>query len=152
MKGSDFGVLPPPSVGDLMYAPHEDGDGDGLWRNSATTEDEAVEELREASDSELDGRSHGYLADAVEAEVDGPDAYRILEQVNEWASERYGESVDDWPSAGKEVIQVLQERLDKVFGEWLTEFSLWPSFCGIENIRRIEFASQGEQPHEGDGK
>lgn len=138
MKGSDFGVFPPSSVGDLMYAPHEDGNGDGLWRWSASNEEEAIDELRESIAADGGEPTHGYLADAVEAEIDGPDAERIIEQVNEWAHERYGEAVDYWPKATKEQVAVLQARLDKVFGEWLTEFGLWPEFCGIENIRLVD--------------
>lgn len=140
MKASEFGVFPPPTVGNLMYAQSQDGNGDGLWSESADTEEQAIEELRERCDSDMDGQTHGYLADCVEAEVDGPDAERILEQVNEWAHERYGEAVDTWPDASKEAVKVLQDRLDKVFGEWLTEYHLWPAFCGIENVRRVELA------------
>lgn len=142
MKASEFGCLPPSTVGNLMYARSEDGNGDGLWINSADSEEEAVGELEACYGDEQD---HGYLADCVEATIDGPDADRIIEQVNEWAHERYGEAVEDWPNAKKEAVNVLQARLDKVFGEWLTEFNLWPSFCGIENIRRVELTLPAEQ-------
>lgn len=150
MKGSDFGAFPPSSVGDLMYAKNEDGSRDGLWRDSADSEEDAIKALRELCESDLDGQMHGYLADCVEAEIDGPDAELILEQVSEWAHERYGEAVDNWPDANKEQVSVLQARLDKVFGEWLTEFSLWPAFCGIDNVREVKL--QPEEPEDADGR
>lgn len=146
MKGSDFGAAPPSTVGQLLYAKHEDGNGDGLWSNYADSEEEAVGELTAmyGDDQEI-----GYIGDAVEAEFDGPDADRILEDVAEWAHEKYGEAVGDWPDTNKEQVAVLQARLDKVFGEWLTEFNLWPAFCGIDNVREVQL--QPEEPEEGDG-
>jgi hypothetical protein len=141
MKASDFGVKVPSSVGNVAYAMSEDGNGDGVWSNTADSEADAIEELKAECESD-DEEFHGYIADVQEAVIDGPDAERIIEDVSEWAWGKYGEVAECWPNANKEQTEVLQSRLDKVFGEWLTEFNLWPGFTAIKNIRKA-VASEG---------
>lgn len=136
MKGSEFGAKVPSSVGETAYAMCEDGNGDGVWSNSVDGEENAIEELKAECEAD-DADFHGYIADVEEAEIDGPDAERIIEQVGQWAYERYGEVAEDWPRVATEQRDVLQARLDKVFGEWLTEFNLWPGFTAISNIREV---------------
>lgn len=136
MKGSEFGAKVPSSVGQTAYAMSEDGNGDGVWSNSVDGEENAIEELKAECESD-DADFGGYVGDVEEAEIDGPDADRLIEQVSEWACEKYGEVAEDWPRPNVEQVRVLQDRLDKVFGEWLTQFDLWPGFTAISNIREV---------------
>jgi hypothetical protein len=136
MKGSDFGYPKPSSVGKWAYANCEDGDGDGAWCFHADDREDAIAELKNRR--EEDGEEfHGFIVELLEADIDGPDAERVLEDVSEWVYENVGEVADGWPRASKDDVRDLQRRLDKAFGEWLTDRKLWPSWTMIGVVEEV---------------
>ena len=136
MKGSDFGSPPPDNVGEWAYSMSEDGDGDGIWSNSADDREQAVAELK-AHCEEDDVPFHGYVGELIEVDVSGPDAERMVDDVREFTYDANGDVGAKWPAATKDDIAALQERLDKAFGEWLTERKLWPTWAMLGPIEEV---------------
>lgn len=138
MKASDYSGNVPRMVGDWAYANDEDGNGEGLWSNSTTTREAAIEEA--IAEAQGDEPEYVYVAECIEAEVGGPDAECLLERMGESAWETFGEVAGEWPKSTKEQLEELDGLLTDVVGSWMTKHDLWPTFCGIGPVEKVEVA------------
>lgn len=136
MKGSEFGDKPPSIVGKWGWSRNEDGNGDGMWLYHEDDRESAIAELK--ADCEMDEvEFHGYVTEFLEADIPEIDANDVLERISVQLNDTAGELSGGFPECTKEQREVLEERLNKVLGQWLTEFNLWPNWgvCGsIEEV------------------
>lgn len=136
MKASDFGLTTAFGDDKWGWSRNEDGECDGIWRNHVDSREEAIEELK--SDCEQDGEPyHGYITQFTEADIPEIDAEKVLEDIGTQLWDMHGEVTSDFPTCTKEQRETLGERLNKVFGEWLTEFNLWPTWGGCGPIIEV---------------
>lgn len=65
----------------------------------------------------------------------------LLDQVSEDAYEEVGEVAEGWPEfenrKGYKDADKLQEKINKVFNEWLKETNQEPSFCSIQPLKDL---------------
>ena len=120
-----------------------DFDGDAeFWNNdSHDTIEECMEDAirfltKEIEDSE-EYPTVVYIGENREfvPEVDG---LRVLEALEEQASEQCGELGGDWEASDwhkREEVAELEEELNKVVIAWLTRYGRMPTFYSVENIK-----------------
>lgn len=139
MKASDYGGETANQVGEWAYSDSEDGNGDGLWTDCASSRESAIEEAKAyAIDQHGDDCCCCYVAECKEYEPK-INVYSILETLTDNAYDECGEASEFWlgnlPVAE---VRSLQKALDDAFGKWLTDTKNWPRFSRIGKVERIE--------------
>jgi len=140
MKASEYGGKVPADVGGCVYAFSEDGEGDGLFHNTAASEDAAIEGLIDDFDGEVmpePGEHLGYIGDLVEAYVTPPDAGGMIDEIVSNMKNRHGELTNDFLDCDAAQLKELEDEIEKVFGGWMTRNGLWPKCPSIKNVRAV---------------
>ncbi len=103
-------------------------------------EAESIDDSRRIAEEELDLREGEPYYVGVREEV-RPERYltadRVLEQVSDSIYDLVGEIAEDWPSATAEQIADLDQRMKRVFRDWLTDTDGWPRFFLVKNAKQF---------------
>ena len=113
------------------------GDDDcAFYDEPVDTREEAVEMIDNVYGS-------GYIGKVVDVLPFTVDAEHIIEKAKDDAYEIAGDaSVNFLDKMSSEQINELTTELSKVFNDWLSRNGLAPTFYGVDDVERIEDASE----------
>lgn len=109
-----------------------------IWRGDlVNSREEAIEKgMREAKEEGFKNFKIGTAVKPLELDLD---VEFLLERIAESYADEYGEIAEDYLSDVSREDQIeLEQKLNKVFYEWIKEKGYTPSFYGIENEEIIK--------------
>ncbi|EMJ5875660.1 hypothetical protein KWU03_14965 [Clostridioides difficile] len=109
----------------------------------ASDEFESKEEAIEAAKKELKMFGHleenVYIGKREDVSLPGVDTEDVLERVQELIDNEFDEYGEDWITRIKdEDRKILDDRLNKVFENWINEFGYKPTWFKVVDVEEIE--------------
>lgn len=115
-----------------------------VWHNSCNTIEECISEAKWEKNYREMSEDFVYIGE-IEQYKPKVDVEYLIENITEQAYEECGESCEGWlDSLKKEDREKLEERLNKVFTDWLEETSNCPCFGNIIKVRKYNLKTEKE--------
>lgn len=117
---------------------------DEVWRNSGDTIEECISEAKWEKEYREMAEDYVYIGE-IEAHEPEIDIEYLIDNIQEQAYEECGESCEGWlDGLKKEDMKKLEERLNKVFADWLEETKNQPYFGNFAKVSKYNLETGKE--------
>lgn len=115
-----------------------------VWHNSCPTIEDCIEEAKWEKEDRGLTQNHVFIGE-VEPYIPSIDVEDVIDNLGEAAYQECGECSEGWlDGLKKEQKKILEERLNKVFNDWLVETNNSPTFGQFMKISKYNLKTGKE--------